>query len=296
MSYENKRVVAIFAHNEAENIIACLNSVKREIRSGDECYVLNNGSCDNTEELVSDFSKENEWCNLVSIEIGDKANAWNVFCHQLRVQAALFIFLDGDCVVAKNSFDALELCMSNNPSVNAVAGLPAEYCSQKNREEMLVSGGLAGNLYALSQEFVARIRKEGIFLPIGLIGDDSLVGSLAYWNLNPRNDWDKSKIVNCEDANFAYRRLSLLSFSDIKMYWKRKIRYSLRRYQNILIGFRLKVGGVSAMPKNIEEIYHDYPSVLRLKWRGVDTWFDFLALRRVAREIESRRGYFVGGG
>ena len=288
MSYENKRVVAIFAHNEAENIIACLNSVKREIRSGDECYVLNNGSCDNTEELVSDFSKENEWCNLVSIEIGDKANAWNVFCHQLRVQAALFIFLDGDCVVVKNSFDALELCMSNNPSVNAVAGLPAEYCSQKNREEMLVSGGLAGNLYALSQEFVARIRKEGIFLPIGLIGDDSLVGSLAYWNLNPRNDWDKSKIVNCKDANFAYRRLSLLSFSDIKMYWKRKIRYSLRRYQNILIGFRLKAGGVSAMPKNIEEIYHDYPSVLRLKWRGVDTWFDFLALRRVAREIESR--------
>lgn len=296
MSCENKRVVAIFAHNEAENIIACLNSVKREIRSGDECYVLNNGSCDNTEELVSDFSKENEWCNLVSIEIGDKANAWNVFCHQLRVQAALFIFLDGDCVVVKNSFDALELCMSNNPSVNAVAGLPAEYCSQKNREEMLVSGGLAGNLYALSQEFVARIRKEGIFLPIGLIGDDSLVGSLAYWNLNPRNDWDKSKIVNCEDANFAYRRLSLLSFSDVKMYWKRKIRYSLRRYQNIIIGFRLKVGGVSAMPKNIEEIYHDYPSVLRLKWRGVDTWFDFLALRRVAREIESRRGYFVGGG
>ena len=39
-------------------------------------------------------------------------------------------------------------------------------------------------------------------LPFGLIGDDSLVGALAYWDLDPKAGWDTRRIVVCNDAEF----------------------------------------------------------------------------------------------
>lgn len=286
MNCESKRVVAVFAHNEGDNIISCLNSIKAEIRDGDECYVLNNGSTDNTEEVVVEYSEGNTFCKLVSIDVGDKANAWNVFCHRLNISAAVFIFVDGDCVVQPGSFDAFELCFKNNPRANAAAGLPTESSSRKNRRAMLDIGGLAGNLYALSQNFMMRIRDEEVVMPFGLIGDDSLVGSLACWDLNPRGDWDKSRIIMCDGANFSYERLSLFSLSDVKLYLRRKVRYSLRHYQNIMIRAHLKAGE-GVMPSNVDELYRGYASMLRLKWRGVDTWFDYIALRKINGVISS---------
>ncbi|MEO8839215.1 MAG: glycosyltransferase family A protein [Herbaspirillum sp.] len=146
-----KRIIAVFAHNEEKNIICCLESVKQAIRDGDECYVLNNGSNDNTGQLVDAFSKQNNFCKLMTIELGDKSNAWNVFCHQLGIVADIYIFLDGDCTVSNQAFDALEFCLKQNPNANAAAGIPAEAISKKYRDAMLRDGGLAGNLYALDK-------------------------------------------------------------------------------------------------------------------------------------------------
>ena len=288
MHYKEKRVIAIFAHNEAKNIISCLISVKKAIRVGDECYVLNNGSSDDTGYLVDLFSKENSFCKLITIEIGDKANAWNVFCHELNITSSLYIFLDGDCTVSPNSFDALESSIIKNPSANAAAGLPDKHISRKNREEMIRNRGLAGNLYALSPDFMQRIRNYNMRLPLGLIGDDSLVGALASWNLDPKTSWDATKVVSCEDANFSYKRLSLFSIEDIRLYWRRKIRYSLRHYQIMLMKAPLKSQGLKAIPQNIEDIYIDSASQLKLAWRGLDTWFDYLAFRIIRKCITDR--------
>ena len=288
MHCKEKRVIVIFAHNEARNIISCLKSIKKAMRGGDECYVLNNGSSDDTGAIVDEFSKENSFCKLITIEIGDKANAWNVFCHELNISASLFIFLDGDCTVSPNSFDALESCIRKNPCANAAAGLPDEHVSRKNREEILLNGGLAGNLYALSPDFMQRIRNDNVHLPIGLIGDDSLIGALAYWDLDPKTSWDKAKIINCEDACFSYTRLSLFSLADIRLYWRRKIRYSLRHYQTMLMKAPLKSQGLKAIPQNIEDLYGDSASQLKLAWRGLDTWFDYLALRKIKKCITDR--------
>jgi len=280
-----KRVVAIFAHNEARNILSCLESVWQAIRDGDEVYVLNNGSTDHTGDIVSRFSEQHSFCNLITIGLGDKANAWNVFSHELGVSASLYIFMDGDCTVSRHSFDALELGVENNPGVNAAAGVPEGSVSRKNREAMLRDGGLAGNLYALSPDFMIRIRTNGVYLPVGLIGDDSLLGALAYWNLNPQARWNKENIVMCEDATFSYKRLSCLLLSDIRLYWRRRIRYSLRYYQTKLMRPSLKSSGLKGIPRHIEEIYVKSASQLKLEWRGLDTWFDYLALRIIKNNI-----------
>lgn len=288
MHSESKRAIAIFAHNEARNIIPCLESVKKAIRIGDECCVLNNGSSDNTETLVRAFLKENSFCKLITIEIGDKANAWNVFCHELDIKAKLFVFMDGDCTVSPSSLDALESCLRRNPHANAAAALPDERASRRSRETMLRDGGLAGNLYALPQKFMQRIRDNNVRLPIGLIGDDSVVGALAYWDLNPKTEWDKGRIVTCKDASFSHRRLSSLSIADVRLYLRRKIRYSLRHYQTMLMRAPLKTHGLRAIPQNIDDLYIGSVPLLKLKWRGPNTWFDYLALRRIRKCITNR--------
>ena len=286
--YASKRAIAIFAHNEARNIIPCLESIMKALRIGDECYVLNNGSSDNTGTLVRAFSNENSYCKLITIEIGDKANAWNVFCHELDIKANLFVFLDGDCTVSPSSLDALESCLKQNPHANAAAALPDVRASRRNREQMLRDGGLAGNLYALPQKFMERIRDNNVRLPIGLIGDDSLVGALAYWDLNPTTEWDKRRIVICKDASFSYGRLSLFSIADVRLYYRRKIRYSLRHYQTMLMKAPLKTHGLAAIPQNIEDLYVGSVPLLKLKWRGPDTWFDYLALNRIRKCMTNR--------
>jgi glycosyltransferase involved in cell wall biosynthesis len=290
MQENNGRVIAVFAHNESQNITACLESVKRAIKVGDSCYVLNNGSSDNTGTLVNEFIKTNSFCNLIAIEMGDKANAWNVFVHELNITASLFCFLDGDCVITPNSIDALEKCSKDNPFANAVAALPHEQTSKKNREEMLRDGGLAGNLYALSRNFVDRIRSNNIRLPLGLIGDDSLIGALIYWDLNPtENDWDKRRIAPCEEATFSYEPLSIFSSRDIKLYYRRKLRYSLRHFQMMLFKPLLKEQGLAGIPQHIDDLYVNYTDQLKLAWRWTDTWFDYFALRQIKKTIAAHK-------
>lgn len=279
------RIIGIFAHNEANKIIACLESVKKAIRIGDQCIVLNNGSTDSTGSLIEIFSKTNSFCRLVTIDIGDKSNAWNVFVHELGIDADVFYFLDGDCEIAQNSLDALENCITSDPTANAAAALPSARVSPRNREAAIRDGGVAGALYALSKQFVERLRKNNTRLPFGLIGDDSLIGALARWDLNPKGVWDKTKIVICKDADFSYVPFSPFSLRDIRLYYRRKIRYSLRYFQTKLLKRPLKEFGLAAIPKNIDDLYVSYSSEVKVTWRGVDTFFDYLAARRIRKCI-----------
>jgi glycosyltransferase involved in cell wall biosynthesis len=288
MHLEGKRALAIFAHNESENIVACLDSVKRTMREGDTCFVLNNGSNDDTGAVVARYAQTNPFCHRVDIALGDKANAWNVFVHELGAEAGLYCFLDGDCAVAPGALDALEACLLRHPEANAAAALPAANVSRKNRETMLREGGLAGNLYALSAAFVARIRAGKVRLPVGLIGDDSLTGALAYWDLDPQGDWDTRRIVTCADASFSYSRFSPLSARDVRLYYRRKIRYSLRQFQNDLMRRPLKDLGLAALPANMVDLYRSRAGELKLSWRGLDTWFDYLALKRIRGAIAAQ--------
>jgi hypothetical protein len=227
----------------------------------------------------------NSFCRLVKIEIGDKANAWNVFVHELNIKANIFYFMDGDCEIVDGAIDALEECIFKNPSANAAAALPSSKVSPKFREMMIKQGGLAGNLYALPKNFVERIRINNIRLPIGLIGDDSLLGALAYWDLDPTSTWDKTKIVTCQSASFFYVPFSLFSFKDISLYLRRKIRYSLRHFQTNLMKNPLKERGLSAIPKDIVDVYKNYHSQIKIEWRGTDTMFDLLAARRIKKAV-----------
>ncbi len=282
--------VAVFAHNEEHAILACLHSVRAALCQGDRCLVLVNGCTDRTGALVAAFCRNNPFCQLVRLELGDKAHAWNVFVHDAAPPADHYIFLDGDCTVLPQACGALADALRLHPRAHAAAALPADGVGAANRRQLRAQGGLAGNLYALSGGFVERLRQQQVRLPVGLIGDDSLVGALAYWDLDPRAEWDQARIVTVEQARFSYRPLSIWSRRDLRLYYRRKLRYSLRRLQIELLKPLLKQRGLAAIPADIGELYVNSRADVALRFSGLDFCFDYLAIKQARRYVNHGAG------
>ena len=74
--------IAIFAHNEEANIIACLDAVLNQTGSeNSRIFVLVNGSRDGTEKIVCEYAQSHANVLPVKIALADKANAWNEYIH-----------------------------------------------------------------------------------------------------------------------------------------------------------------------------------------------------------------------
>jgi len=66
-----------------------------------------------------------------------------------------------------------------------------------------------------------------------------------------------------------------------KKYFRRRVRYSVRGYQNKMLGRAIQPAGFTALPFHVRDLYPRYPEVLRLDWRGLNTLFDWLAIREI---------------
>ena len=206
--------------------------------------------------LCDAVAREHPNVALISIELGDKANAWNLYVHEIAGDAEAYFFVDGDVRVRPGSLLRLRDALAVNPDANAAAALPASGRNLDSfRRDLIREHGLAGNLYALSAPFVAKIRHAGIRLPVGLVGEDSLVGALAKWNLDSEMHWNNARIVCAEAAEFAFESLSPFNPRDWHTYWRRLIRYKIRAYQNQLIRELLRRDGLAAMPRSVGDLY-----------------------------------------
>ena len=73
----------VLAHNEAKNIVACLDSIHAaEPEHPFSIFVMANGCTDDTEKIVTEYADTHDGVNLVSIKMPDRCNAWNVFIHE----------------------------------------------------------------------------------------------------------------------------------------------------------------------------------------------------------------------
>lgn len=275
--------VAVFAHNEARNIVACLDSLRAAATHPLVCHVLANACTDRTEALVRDYAASHPDVHLVSIVRGDKANAWNVFVHEVAPRADTpCFFIDGDVRAMPGSLDAMAQALAQNPAANGVSALP-----QSGRgvaafqRDMLRDNGVAGNLYGLRGSFVERIRAQAIKMPFGTIGEDALMGAMLKWDLLGDSRWDNSRVVVAREAGFAFDSVSPWLPREWKKYFRRRVRYSVRGYQNKMLGRAIQPAGFAALPPHVRDLYPRYPDVLKLEWRGLNTLFDWLAIREI---------------
>jgi glycosyltransferase involved in cell wall biosynthesis len=289
--------VMVLAHNEERHIEACLDSI---VNSGCkhplEVYVMANACTDATEAIVRAYGTRHPQVKLVSIALGDKCNAWNIFIHE-TVPAhcpdrTTYFFMDGDARSVAGSFDAMHAALQRESHAHAASAPPASgRNAAKDRNELLSERGLVANLYALRAEFVRRLIRQGVRLPLKLEGDDGLLGALVKWDLDPKNNgFDHQRIVPCADAGFMFEPFSPFAWSTWGTYWKRAVRYGRRRYEFVILGRRLKASGVGALPRDITEIYRD-ANDLTLTRDGLYTlpnWVALRQMRKIAAQQASR--------
>lgn len=292
----SKRAIAVFAHNESRRIIDCLEALRLSpLLPNTTCYVLANGCTDDTVTRATEYALTAPWVKVIDLKIGDKANNWNYFVYEIAPEAEIYFFTDGDCQIESSALQHLEECLLSDPHINAVSGVP----SSRNlslgifRSTITSKGGFAGNLYALSQGFITRLRKKHVRLPHGLIGDDSLIGALALWDLDPSTQWNHALTRIVVSATFRYESIIQASLHDPMFYIRRLKRYSLRHFQNQLIKSRIKQLGLSVLPYHINTLYLEAEDQELIPRRSLKHYyFDYGTIRliRNIRKLLSSSG------
>jgi glycosyltransferase involved in cell wall biosynthesis len=278
----------VLAHNEEEKIAACLDSLfAAEPGKKLDIYVMANGCTDRTEQIVRDYSRTHPEVCQVSIALGDKCNAWNVFVHETVPQRCpgreVYFFMDGDARVRAGSFSAMARALQADPHAHAASAVPGSGRSMaKDRRDILEQRGLVANLYALRGTFVERLRQSGVRLPFKLEGDDGLLGALIKWDLEPRGEWDDRLIHPCPDAVFEFDSVPIWKLDEWPKYWRRLVRYGRRHFEFQLLGPRLRRMGLAGLPVDIQELYAE-ADTLKLPWKGIYTLTHMIALHQMRR-------------
>jgi glycosyltransferase involved in cell wall biosynthesis len=275
--------VAVFAHNEARNIVACLDSLQLAAAVPPTCYVLANACSDDTEARVRHYARTHPNVRLVLIELGDKANAWNVFVHEVvSPDVPAVFFIDGDVRATPGALDIMARALAGQPDANGVSALPKSGRGVAAfQRDMLKNNGVAGNLYGLRDAFVERIRARGLRMPVGTIGEDALIGAMLKWDLSGQSRWDNARVVVAQDAGFEFDSVSPWLPREWRKYFRRRVRYGLRGFQNKMLGRAIQPDGFDALPARIEGLYARYPELLAVEWRSPDALFDWLAVRQI---------------
>jgi cellulose synthase/poly-beta-1,6-N-acetylglucosamine synthase-like glycosyltransferase len=287
----------VLAHNEERHIAACLDSIfASDPEHRFEVYVMANGCTDRTEAIVRDYGRRRPEVHLVSIALGDKCNAWNVFIHETVPSHCpgrdTYIFMDGDATAVPRALSALARGLADNPHAHAAAGVPFSGRNAKSdREGMIRDHALVANLYALRGTFVGRLQRLGVRVPLKLEGDDGMIGAFVKWDLNPTtNGTDDKRVVVCPEAGFCFEPFTPLRPRDWKTYWKRAVRYGRRTYEFRLLGPLIESKGLEALPRDVTEIY-PLAEGLNLRWQGPYTLTNWVALRQMRRIGRQRQAH-----
>lgn len=272
-----RRSVAVFAHNEAAHISACLRSLQESgLGPNDRIHVLINGSTDRTAEVVTGMAAEDARILPVVIPLGDKANAWSYYVNYLAAaDVRLHLFVDGDVRVSPGALPMIERALSAHPEALAASTLPRGGRSARRwSARILREHGMPGNFYALPGETLARIQALSVNMPVGLIGDDPLLRWLLLHDFTPNGPVDRSRIRPVPGAHFDYESLPMTSLSGLRALIARQLRYQLRDLQMNLLLRHLRTHGLAAMPRRIDGLYDQATPMLALRGR--------FSLRKVA--------------
>lgn len=281
--------VMVLAHNEERHIAACLDSIfAADPDRRFEIYVMANGCTDRTESIVREYARQRSEVHLVSIPLGDKCNAWNVFVHDTAPAfcrgSEVFFFMNGDATASAGAFKAMALALDDTPCAHAAAAVPLDgRNSERDGQAMLREHAMVANLYAMRGTFVERLLEHRVRLPLKFEGDDGLIGALVASDLNPAiSRIEAQRIVVCPDAGFRFESLSPMRLRDWKAYWKRAVRYGRRHHEFQLLGPLLERQGLSAIPVDATDLYPE-AELLSLRWQGLYTLTNWVALKQMRR-------------
>lgn len=119
-------------YNRASLLVKAYNSLKAQTCFDFEWLIIDDGSTDNTKDIVDDFIGE----KVINIRYYYQENRGQYYAHNTAAQLAegeLFTFLDSDDAYLERTVEKLLLYynqIKNNPDFAGVAGLKATNCGQ----------------------------------------------------------------------------------------------------------------------------------------------------------------------
>lgn len=224
------------------------------------------------------------------IELGDKAQTWNVYVHRMYQGSGLVFFIDGYARPEANALNELALALSDDGHALAATGVPScGRSADKLSKVMQRSGGIHGNLFALTSRAMDQIRRRGFRLPLGLYRTDALIGAAVNFGFDSENnEWDPSRIRVQPSATWEFKTLQWWRLVDLKTHIKRMGRQAQGELENLAV--RDHLARRRQLPETLPTTARDL--VLQW-WQGESrpAWSDILrhpawllAIRRI-REV-----------
>lgn len=269
--------VAIFSSRESIEVLAAsINSVLNASKGKDTVIdVIVNGNSDLASEVghhiesIKFVRNQHVMLRVWLITIADKAHAWNQYIHEIWPQSDIAYFIDGYVQVNSDSLTEINNGLDSSSSALAASGVPTTGRSARVlREEMMRSGGIHGNLYAIRGKVVRLLRERKFRLPLGIYRTDPTLGAALAFALDPaHNEWKlKERILVHPEATWSCPSLIWWSLSDLRAQGKRLFRQAQGNLENAAIRDHL------AIRRKLPECLPQTVSELVLSWMDKNPW------------------------
>jgi poly-beta-1,6-N-acetyl-D-glucosamine synthase len=171
------------ARNEAGKIENTLHSVTSQTCLPKEWVIVNDGSTDETEQIVRSFSEKFDFIRLVSEKgdsarsFGSKVKAFEAGYNRLSYRSYSFVGnLDCDVSFSPDYFENLFSCFEINPSLGLCGGLVWEEIGGSFVPQMISENSVAGAVQTFRRECFEQI---GGYLPLKRGGIDTVAEVMA---------------------------------------------------------------------------------------------------------------------
>ncbi|OOV07296.1 hypothetical protein [Rhodoferax fermentans] len=169
-----------------------------------------------------------------SIPLGDKANAWNQYIHQIWAGEEIAFFVDGYVRLNPDAVDLLGHAVAANTQALAGTGVPTMGRSAKAlRENMIVNTGYHGNFCCIKGHTIGQMRDKHIRLPVGLYRTDSLMGAFLCFALDPsKHAWEDYRIHVHPSASWKIDEAKWWRWRDVRAAVNRHFRQVRGKLEN----------------------------------------------------------------
>lgn len=287
--------VNVLAYNEEDFIERCLDSINKALSSHKnleaEVNIICNGCQDKTYHVSEQYCLNKNGWNVFDVKFGDKANAWNVAIEQGNKEPILTVFVDGDCTISPDSIVSLLNSYNEQPDCYIIAGIPKTKgrTTETTISKTMEGEALSGNFYALTPSFLSKVYQLNFRLPVGLIGDDSLLAWVASHDFKLSTGFTRGYMRGCEGMEFSYHRLTPNNLKNILQYVRRLDRYSLRHLQQSAIREHLeRYDSFESLPNNIQNIYGNV-KLDHLRLKSTYSAFDMINYFKIKNASSSMR-------
>lgn len=199
---------------------------------------------------------------IFHLPVADKAHAWNTYVHALWPRSALAFFIDGYARVMPDALASIRHGMGDDPDILGGTGVPTHGRSaMRLREQMLRSGGIHGNLYALRGWVMAHFRATGFRLPLGLYRTDPTIGSAVKFRLDPaRHEWNERRLFVDAGATWSVAAAAPSPIGAIAGQFRRMLRQAQGMLENRAVRQHLAVERrkPEALPRTAHTLVMDW--------------------------------------